>query len=183
MGSPSVTSTASVADFKSHTMRRKRPVSETASLFGRLVCSVLHTCVWTAHHLPCFIYSSFTSQCERKTHSFTVCKETHHISGRVSKYIVFQTQECSTSHGDGRCVCRNRWRTFGPFLLHRFKDLRCVKLLKCLASCWRFILSLQKLSPRKSRETVKRKRSKSLSILAESSEMKYHFSQKWLAQF
>lgn len=37
------------------------------------------------------------------------------------------------------------------------KIYSCVKLLKCLASCWRFILSLQKLSPHKRNETVKRK--------------------------
>lgn len=65
---------------------KKRPVFEMATLFGWLVCSVLLTCVWTTHHLPRFIYSSFTGQCERKTRSFTVCKDTH-IRWRLPKYV------------------------------------------------------------------------------------------------
>lgn len=78
-----------VIDFENHP--EKKGLEEEAGVWNGLfvwtVCSVLLTCVWTTHHLPCSIDSSFTGQCERKTHSFMVCKETLHISGRVPKYI------------------------------------------------------------------------------------------------
>lgn len=106
-----------ISDFKSY--------SEKEDLEGRgsclkwplcldgWFCGVLLTCVWTTHHLLCFIYSSFTGQCERKTDSFTVCK--------VEEYPrTCQTQECSNSHADGQsinqCVCswqkdeQNLWK-------------------------------------------------------------------------
>lgn len=44
----------------------KRQVTEMASLFDWLVCSLLLTCVRTAHRLPRSICSSFAGHCERK---------------------------------------------------------------------------------------------------------------------
>lgn len=81
-----------VGDFEDYSKQedygKKRSMFENVAVFEWLVCSDLLTCVWTMHHLTCFVYSSFTGHCERQTHRFSVCKDTCMLN--TSKVCIFQ---------------------------------------------------------------------------------------------